>query len=156
MQSKRKIEMLIPQYLYNWILSLHIISVIAFMAGIMYLPRLFIYHTGTETESKESERFKLMEKRLLKQIVNPSLILTVFFGLLLSSYPGVFDLLEKWVWIKIIAFIGLLFMHVLFVKHYKNFQNDKNRKSARYFRRCNEIPFIFMIIIVIMVVVKPF
>ena len=72
-----------------------------------------------------------------------SLILTVFFGLLLSSYPGVFDLLEKWVWIKIIAFIALLFMHVLFVKHYKNFQNDKNRKSARYFRRCNEIPFIF-------------
>ncbi|MAR79365.1 MAG: TIGR00701 family protein [Rhodospirillaceae bacterium] len=148
--------MLIPQYLYNWILSLHIISVIAFMAGIMYLPRLFIYHTETDPKSKESERFKLMEKRLLKQIVNPSLILSVFFGLLLSSYPGVFDLSEKWVWIKIIAFIGLVFMHGLFVKNYKNFQIDKNLHSARYFRRCNEIPFIFMIIIVIMVVVKPF
>ena len=148
--------MLFPYFLYNWILSLHIVSVIAFMAGIMYLPRLFIYHIETIPGSEESERFKLMEKRLLKQIVNPSLILTVFFGLLLTSYPGVFVFSEKWVWIKLIAFFGLLSMHGLFLKHYKNFQKDKNLKSARYFRRCNEIPFIFMIIIVIMVVVKPF
>ncbi len=148
--------MILPDYLYKWFLSFHIISVIAFMAGTMYLPRLFIYHIETKPGSVESERFKLMEKRLLKQIINPSLIATLLFGVLLATYPGVFSLVEVWVWVKLISFACIVWMHGLFSIHFRNFQIDKNVKSARYFRRCNEIPFIFTIIIVIMVVVKPF
>tara|TARA_Y100000591_G_scaffold333351_1_gene376334 strand:+ start:189346 stop:189792 length:447 start_codon:yes stop_codon:yes gene_type:complete len=148
--------MLLPDYLYNWLLSLHIISVIAFMSGTMYLPRLFVYHVETKTGSEASERFKLMEKRLLKGIINPSLILTLILGILLATYPGVFNLNQIWVWIKIFSFLGILIMHGLFSMHFKKFQLDKNVKSARYFRRCNEIPFIFMMIIVFMVVIKPF
>ena len=134
--------MLLPDYLYNWLLSLHIISVIAFMSGTMYLPRLFVYHVETKTGSEASERFKLMEKRLLKGIINPSLILTLILGILLATYPGVFNLNQIWVWIKIFSFLGILIMHGLFSMHFKKFQLDKNVKSARYFRRCNEIPFI--------------
>ena len=145
-----------PENLYNWFLSFHIISVIAFMAGTMYLPRLFIYHVETKVGSEESERFKLMEKRLMKQIVNPSLILTIIFGTLISLYPGVLDFQQLWVWCKMFAFLGILFMHAMFSYHFLKFQNDKNKQTAKYFRRCNEIPFILMIIIVIMVVVKPF
>ena len=126
------------------------------MAGIMYLPRLFIYHIETKIGSDESQRFKTMEKRLLKRIINPSLFLTIFFGFLLCLFPGVIDFQLLWVWIKLFGFLGILFMHGLFSMHFKNFQLDRNKKTARYFRRCNEIPFIFMIIVVIMVVVKPF
>tara|TARA_B100001121_G_scaffold308248_1_gene331715 strand:- start:1887 stop:2267 length:381 start_codon:yes stop_codon:yes gene_type:complete len=126
------------------------------MSGTMYLPRLFVYHVETKTGSEASERFKLMEKRLLKGIINPSLILTLILGILLATYPGVFNLNQIWVWIKIFSFLGILIMHGLFSMHFKKFQLDKNVKSARYFRRCNEIPFIFMMIIVFMVVIKPF
>ncbi len=148
--------MIFPVSLYNWFLSFHIISVIAFMAGIMYLPRLFVYHVDLTIGSEESERFKIMEKRLLKQIINPALLSSILFGVLLSAYPGVLDFDELWVWFKLIAFLGILFMHGLFSLHCRNFADDNNKKSARYYRRCNEIPFIFMIIVVIMVVVKPF
>ena len=105
--------MLLPDYLYNWLLSLHIISVIAFMSGTMYLPRLFVYHVETKTGSEASERFKLMEKRLLKGIINPSLILTLILGILLATYPGVFNLNQIWVCrlgiIKLTKIIKLVF-----------------------------------------------
>ena len=139
-----------------WIKALHIISFVSWFAALFYLPRLFVYHVETKTGSEASERFKLMEKRLLKGIINPSLILTLILGILLATYPGVFNLNQIWVWIKIFSFLGILIMHGLFSMHFKKFQLDKNVKSARYFRRCNEIPFIFMMIIVFMVVIKPF
>lgn len=141
---------------YAWTVALHVISVIAWMAGMLYLPRLFVYHADAEPGSEKSETFKVMERRLLKAITTPAMIATWLFGLTLAFHFGAADFTQGWAWLKAGGVLALSGFHGVLVKHQKAFAEDRNTKSARYFRMINEIPTVLMIIIVISVVVKPF
>ncbi len=141
---------------YPWIRALHIISVIAWMAGMLYLPRLFVYHAACAPGSEQSETFKVMERKLLRGIINPSMILALIFGLLLAGTPGIVDFGQGWFWVKVVALAGMFGMHGLLSRWRRYFARDDNRHSQRFYRMVNEIPAVFMVIIVIMAVVKPF
>ncbi|MCD7058426.1 protoporphyrinogen oxidase HemJ [Pelagibacterium xiamenense] len=141
---------------YPWVLSLHVISVIAWMAGSLYLPRLFVYHADAEPGSVQSETFKVMERRLLRGITTPAMIASWVFGLTLAFGFGVVDFSQGWMWVKAAFVIALSGFHGLLARHQKAFAADKNDKPARYYRMINEIPTVLMIVIVIMVIVKPF
>jgi protoporphyrinogen IX oxidase len=137
-----------------WFLALHIIAVIAWMAGMLYLPRLFVYHTEAAPGSESSERFKVMERRLLKAIINPSMIAVWILGLLLAWLTGVY--MDIWFQIKFVLVIILSGMHGLFVSCWRAFAEDRNTHSARFFRIVNEVPALLMVLIVILVKVRPF
>lgn len=139
----------------SWFLALHIICFTAWMAGMFYLPRLFVYHCKTKVGDADSERFKLMERRLLKQIINPAMIGTVIFGVLLVLEPGAVNWSAGWWWIKITALVLLFGFHGASSRWQRDFMNDSNRHSEKFYRIANEIPTILFVIIVIMVVVKP-
>ncbi len=142
---------------YSWIKALHLISVMAWMAGMLYLPRLYVYHADAEPGSELSETFKVMERRLLRAIINPAMILAMILGLCLLFTPGVIDFSDFWIWIKLFcAFIGLGSMHAFLSRWRKAFADDRNVHPAGFYRKVNEIPTVFMIIIVIMVIVRPF
>ncbi len=147
------ISALAPFYL--WIKSFHVISLIAWMAGIFYLPRLFVYHTMVARGSEQSERFKVMEYRLMKQIMTPAMIATWTFGILLVLTPGVIDWTAGWWHVKLLSVILMSGFHGAASRWRKDFMNDANRKSERFFRIANEVPTVLMVIIVIMVIVKP-
>jgi putative membrane protein len=142
--------------LYPWIKSLHVISLIAWMAGIFYLPRLFVYHCGLVRGSAESERFKVMERRLLKQIMTPAMIATWVFGLLLVLTPGVIDWHAGWWHVKLTLVILMSGFHGASSKWRREFMEDRNTKSHKFYRIANEVPTLLMMVIVIMVIVKPF
>ena len=142
-------------FLYNLFLSLHIISVIAWMAGLLYLPRLFVYHWSKEVGSDSSETFKLMELRLLKIIMNPAMIFSWLFGLALISTLGIDALFQLWLQLKIIFVILLSGVHGYFSKLTREFQEDRRPKSERFFRIINEFPTVLMIIVVFLVIFKP-
>ena len=138
---------------YDWVKALHIISVIAWMAGLLYLPRLYVYHAMVEAGSVRAETFKLMERRLLKAIMNPAMIASWGFGLaMLYMNPGLLS--EIWMMIKIVCIIGMTAAHMIFGKMRKELEKDRARKDSVY-RIWNEAPTILMIIIVIMAVVEP-
>jgi putative membrane protein len=137
-----------------WIKAAHVIGVIAWMAGMFYLPRLFVYHTETLPGSAESERFKLMERRLLKAIVNPSMIATWVFGLTLAWLTGAYR--EHWLQVKFVLVIVMSGLHGYFVSRVRAFAQDRNDKPARFYRILNEIPPLVMVFIVILVIVRPF
>jgi len=138
---------------YEWIKALHVISVIAWMAGLLYLPRLYVYHAMVEAGSVRAETFKLMERRLLKAIMNPAMIASWGFGLaMLYMNPGLLS--EIWMMIKIVCIIGMTAAHMVFGKMRKELEKDRARKDSAY-RIWNEAPTILMIIIVIMAVVEP-
>ena len=140
-----------------WIKALHVIAVVAWMAGILYLPRLYVYHADAEPESDLSETLKIMERRLLRVILNPAMILSYFFGLCILFIPGVIDFGQYWSWGKLFcAVFGLGSLHVCLAKWRKEFETDKNIRSSSFYRKMNEIPTVFFIIIVIMVIVRPF
>ena len=142
---------------YDWIKALHVIAVVAWMAGILYLPRLYVYHADAEPGSELSETFKIMERRLLRVIINPAMILSYFFGLCILFTPGVIDFGRYWIWVKLFcAVFGLGSLHVCLVKWCKEFETDKNTRSSVFYRKMNEVPTVFLIIIVIMVIVRPF
>jgi putative membrane protein len=141
---------------YPWIKALHIIAVIAWMAGMLYLPRLFVYHVDATPGSAQSETFKVMERRLLKAIINPSMIAAVLLGLTLLAVPGLVAWSDLWIWIKLVGVAGLVGIHHLCVRAVRAFAEDRNTRPARYWRVVNEVPALLMLIIVIMVVVKPF
>ncbi len=141
---------------YEWIRALHIISVISWMAGMLYLPRLFVYHTSAKIGSEMSETFKIMERRLLKIIINPAMIATWIFGLLMLYARWDYLMGEAWMHAKLLIVFLLSGVHGMFAKQVKIFARDENKKSDRYFRIINEVPTIMMIIIVILVVVEPF
>ncbi len=141
--------------MYEWVKALHVISVIAWMAGMLYLPRLFVYHTVAEKGSVQSETFKVMERRLLKGIMNPAMIATWIFGLTLIHFGGA-DWSSGWPWVKAAFVLALSGMHGMLVGHVKRFARDENVKPQKYFRIINEVPTLLMIGIVIMVIVKPF
>ena len=137
-----------------WFLALHIIAVIAWMAGMLYLPRLFVYHTEAKPGSESSERFKVMERRLLKAIINPSMTAVWILGLLLAWLTGAY--MDSWFQIKFVLVIILSAMHGLFVRCWRAFAEDRNTHSARFYRIVNEVPALLMVLIVILVKVKPF
>lgn len=138
-----------------WIKALHVISVIAWMAGLLYLPRLFVYHAEAEVGSDRSEIFKVMERRLLKAIMNPAMIATILFGLILMAAlgPGIWD--TVWFPVKIGAVCVMMVQHMYMGKWRRAFAEDRNEKSARFFRFMNEVPTVLMIVVVIMVIVQP-
>jgi len=141
--------------MYEWIKALHVISIIAWMAGMLYLPRLFVYHTQAPAGSIQSETFKIMERRLMKAIINPAMVATFVFGIwLVVLNPG--WLSQGWLHGKLLLVLGLAAMHGMMSRWRKDFEADRNTKSERFFRIANEAPTLLMIGIVILVVVKPF
>ncbi len=141
---------------YVWIKALHMIAVIAWMAGMLYLPRLFVYHCETTPGSAESERFKTMERRLLRAIVNPAMIAVWVLGLTLSFLPATDAWHQGWFHGKFVLVIALSGVHGLFASWVKLFARDANTRPARFYRVWNEVPTLLMIAIVILAVVKPF
>ena len=141
---------------YQWFKALHIISVIAWMAGMLYLPRLYVYHADAEPGSDKSETFKIMERRLLRAITNPAMVASFLFGGLMLATPGAIDWSMGWVWVKL-AMIGVMAaVHGLLARWRRDFEADRNTRPAKFYRMWNEAPTIPLIVIVIMAVVEPF
>jgi protoporphyrinogen IX oxidase len=141
---------------YPWIKALHIVSVVAWMAGLLYLPRLFVYHIDARPGSDKAETFKIMERRLLHGIMNPALAAVVILGALLAATPGVVDWRQGWIWAKLVLVAGLFGFHHKLARWRKQFAADGSPHTARFFRAVNELPMLALIAIVIFVVVKPF
>mmetsp|Transcript_14233 Transcript_14233/g.18691 ORF Transcript_14233/g.18691 Transcript_14233/m.18691 type:complete len:174 (-) Transcript_14233:32-553(-) len=139
---------------YLWIKALHIIAVISWMAGMLYLPRLFVYHASEEVGSPVSEKLKIMEFKLLKVIINPAMMVTWGAGLWLM-FSGLVDL-AGWFWVKFILVLAMSGAHGWLSKSQKRFAADENQLSEKQWRMANEIPTVLMIGIVIMVIVRPF
>ena len=140
---------------YRWELAFHVISVIAWMAALFYLPRLYVYHCQVTPGSAESARFKVMERRLLKQIATPAMLSSWLFGVLLILTPGAISWSSAWWGIKFLCVILMSGFHGALSKWRKDFLDDRNTRSERFYRIANEIPTVLMVIIVIMVIVKP-
>ncbi len=141
---------------YGWVKALHVISVLAWMSGMMYLPRLFVYHAESAAGSEKSETFKVMERRLYRGITTPAMIATWIFGLWLAFGFGIVDFSQGWMWLKAILVIALTGVHGFYGRLLRDFANDRNTRPAKFFRMINEVPFVLAIVIVIMVIVKPF
>jgi putative membrane protein len=142
---------------YPWIKVLHLLAIVAWMAGLFYLPRLFVYHAERGTPGSElSETFKVMERRLLKAIMRPAMIATWIFGLTLAGIPGVVDWGAGWIYVKLAAVLALTWFHHWLLARMKDFAEDRNEVPGRRYRLMNEIPTVALVIIVIMVIVKPF
>ena len=140
---------------YEIIKALHIISIIAWMAGLLYLPRLYVYHADTTIGSVRAETFKVMERRLLKAIMNPAMIASFLFGIwMLVLIPEL--LLETWMQVKIVCVLGMAGCHGVFSKMRRQLENDVPPRLGRVYRIWNEVPTVLMIIIIVMAVVKPF
>lgn len=142
--------------LYFWLKACHVVSVIAWMAALLYLPRLYAYHADAEPGSAMSETFKTMERRLQRAIMTPAMLASVAFGAILAALPGVVDWTAGWIWLKIAALAALLAYHGLLMRWRGDFEKDVNPRSARFYRIVNEIPTALMIVIVVSAVVKPF
>ena len=140
--------------MYEWLKAFHVIAVIAWMAGMLYLPRLFVYHCEAEPGSKQSETFKVMERRLLKAIINPAMIVTWLLGLWLAWSGSWYA--STWLQAKVVLVLGLSALHGFFVRWVRDFAADRNAHSQKFYRFINEVPTIIMIGAVILVVVKPF
>ena len=140
---------------YDWIKALHVISVIAWMAGMMYLPRLFVYHADSPVGSEKSETFKLMERRLYRGITTPAMIATWVFGLAMV-FHGFIDWSSIWPWVKAAAVLALSGIHGFYGRLLRDFASDRNTRPATFFRMINEVPFLLAIVIVIMVIARPF
>ena len=138
----------------EWLKAFHIIAVIAWMAGMLYLPRLFVYHSAADVGSIQSETFRVMERRLLRAIMTPAMIATWLLGLWLAYQGGWFK--APWLHAKFLLVFLLSGVHGMLSRYVKDFAADKRRKSAKFFRIINEVPTVLMILIVILVVVKPF
>ncbi len=139
---------------YTWVLALHIISVIAWMAGLLYLPRLYVYHADAKPGSELSETFKIMERRLLRGIMNPAFIAVYVFGawnLFLGEWWT-----DTWMQVKLVLVVLLTIYHHMLALWRKDFEADRNTRPAKFYRMWNEVPTVIMIAIVLLVLVKPF
>lgn len=140
---------------YVWIKALHIIAMVAWIAGMLYLPRLFVYHADAPAGSDKSETFKVMERRLSKAIMLPAMIATFLFGfLMIAANPDLMS--QGWIHVKLFCVFLLAGLHGAFMKWRKDFANDRNTRAAHFYRFWNEAPTVLMIIIIVMAVVKPF
>jgi protoporphyrinogen IX oxidase len=141
---------------YPWLKALHIIAVIAWMAGLLYLPRLFVYHAGVPADSNRAAMLQVMERRLLHAIMAPAAIMTYGFGLMLAAMPGIVAWRQGWIWAKL-ALVGVLTVyHLLLARWRRDLAAGKHSHDARFYRIANEIPTLVMIGIVLLVVLKPF
>ena len=139
----------------EWVKALHVISVIAWMAGMLYLPRLFVYHAVAEIGSDKAETFKVMERRLLRGIMTPAMVASWVFGLWMI-FAGLVDPTAPWLHLKLAMVLLLSACHGILAKYTRLFAQDKNTKPQKFFRILNEVPTVLMIVIVIAVIVKPF
>lgn len=139
---------------YFWIKSLHVIAIISWMAGMLYLPRLFVYHCGVAIGSETSETFKIMERKLLRYIINPAMIVAWVAGLWIAWEMSYFG--ETWFQVKLAAVLGLSAAHGYLAKAVADFARDEGRRDHRFWRFLNEVPTLLMILIVVMVIVRPF
>lgn len=140
---------------YEWVKALHVVSVMSWMAGLLYLPRLFVYHCGVTAGSETSETFKVMERRLLRAIMNPAMIASYVFGVWMLILTPEW-LSQPWMHAKLTAIVGMTAMHMLMSRWRREFAEDRNTRSHRFYRGMNEIPTVLMVAIVILVIVKPF
>ena len=138
-----------------WLKALHIIAVMAWMAGLLYLPRLFVYHSAAEPGPDKSETFEVMERRLLRAIMNPAMIAAFVFGAVLLVDMGGDGWSEVWVLAKLACVAGLAVMHGQMARWRKDFEADRNARSEKFYRVANEVPTVLMIAIVILAVIKP-
>ena len=143
-----------PSGLYLWLKALHVIAVIAWMAGMLYLPRLFVYHCDAPAGSPQSETFKVMERRLLRAIINPAMAATWALGLWLAWEGGLFR--AGWLHAKLLLVVAMSAVHGQLARFVRDFADVLNRHSQKFYRILNEVPTILMIFIVILVIVKPF
>jgi protoporphyrinogen IX oxidase len=145
-------------WLYPWTKALHVASAIAWMAGLFYLPRLFVYHAEqAPAGSASSETFKEMERKLLRLIMNPAMVATWAFGLAVAFTPGIVDWAQDhWLHAKLVLVVGMTWFHHALGTWRQDFAADRNRRSGRFYRRMNEVPTLLMLAIVVLVVVKPF
>lgn len=139
---------------YLWLKVGHILSVIAWMAAFLYLPRLMVYHADATPGSDKSETFKVMERRLLRGIMTPAMVATWVFGIALATVADAWS--SGWLHVKLLLVLGLSAMHGMSVGWVRAFAEDRNTKSSRFFRIVNEIPALALVVIVILVVLKPF
>ncbi|MEJ6396600.1 protoporphyrinogen oxidase HemJ [Yoonia sp. 208BN28-4] len=141
---------------YPWIKALHIAAVISWMAGMFYLPRLFVYHAERATPGSELDKtFQVMEYKLLRVIMNPAMIVTWICGLILIGM-GMMDFGSIWSWTKLLAVVLMTVSHMWLAKRRKEFANGTNTRDGRAYRIANEVPTVLMLIIVVMVIVRPF
>jgi len=140
--------------MYVWLKAFHVIAIIAWMAGMLYLPRLFVYHCEAEPHSKQSETFKIMERRLLNVITTPAMVVSWVLGLWLALTGGSYA--SGWLQAKVILVLGLSALHGFFVCCVRDFARDQNRHPQKFYRFINEVPAVLMIGIVILAIVKPF
>ena len=143
--------------MYPWLKAGHIISVISWMAGIFYLPRLFVHHSEkVEVPSQTDRLFSIMESKLLKVIMTPAMLTTWGFGLSLAVIPGVLDWSDIWPWVKLMSIIAMTWFHFWLVKRQRDFELGDNQLTGKTYRIINEVPTVLLLVIVIMVVVRPF
>lgn len=140
--------------MYEWVKVIHILAVISWMAGLLYLPRLFVYHCQVDPGSEAAEKFKVMERKLLRGIMNPAMVVSWVFGLWAAHELSAWD--QGWFHGKLALVILMTAAHMVYAGHRKTFERDANVRSERYYRIVNEVPAVLMIGIVILVVVKPF
>ena len=141
---------------YLWIKAFHIVAVVAWMAGLLYLPRLFVYHAQATPKSEASETFKVMERRLLRGIMNPAMILTFILGGLLAAAQGAALFQQGWIHAKLALALGLAALHGMMAGWRRAFAEDRNTRSARFYRIANEVPTVLLIAIILLAVLKPF
>lgn len=141
---------------YTWIKALHVIADIAWMAGLLYLPRLFVYHCAAPAGSPQSETFKVMERRLLRGIMNPAMIVAWACGLGMIALNPALLRDGGWLHVKLTLVVLLTVCHMLMSRWRRAFAEDRNTRSARFFRLINEVPTLIMILVVVMVIVRPF
>lgn len=141
---------------YPWVKSAHLISVFAWMAGLFYLPRLFVYHCQVPAGSAQSELFKVMERRLLRAIMNPAMIAAWIFGVMLVLTPGIVDWKAGWWHGKMLGLVTMTGFHHVLSAGRKRFERDANTRSERSWRLLNEVPTLALVLIVVMVIAKPF
>ncbi len=141
---------------YLFVKALHLLSLISWMAGMLYLPRLFVYHVDAEVGGVQSETFKVMERRLLKAIMTPAMLATWIFGIWLLSFGTVDMGSDIWFHIKLTLVIAMTVIHMMVAKWRKDFEADRNTRTARFYRVMNEVPAVLMVAIVLLVVIKPF
>ncbi|MCW5718010.1 MAG: protoporphyrinogen oxidase HemJ [Bauldia sp.] len=142
---------------YNWqqvLVSFHVVFMVAWMAGIFYLPRLFVYHAGAERGSDKSETFKVMERKLLRGIMNPSMVITLVTGIALAFWKGMYD--DPWLMAKAALVLVLVGVHFWLIARQRDFAADRNTRASRTYRIVNEAPVLLLLGIVILVIVKPF
>ena len=143
--------------MYPWLKAGHIISVISWMAGIFYLPRLFVHHSEKVEVSSQTDRlFFMMESKLLKVIMTPAMLATWGFGLSLAVIPGALDWSDIWPWVKLISIIAMTWFHFWLAKRQRDFELGDNQLTGKTYRIMNEVPTVLLLVIVIMVVVRPF